>query len=98
MKRAKLLFPLMFVLALAATAFTQRASSLSRRDTTVYYEDDLYHTCNAYITTDGQCITDYASYQCSIYIIDEGNYMPVWQQNGLGINCFQPYYSYTQNP
>lgn len=79
MKHARLLFPLMFVLALSATAFTQRASSHSKRDMTVYYEDELQHTC-------------------VVYIEDIGNYMPVWQQNGLGMNCFQPFYSYIEMP
>lgn len=98
MKRVKILFPLMFILALAGSAFTQQVSSHSKRDVTVYYQDNLHHQCNSYVTTDGQCITDYASYQCTIYIQDVGTYMPVWQQGGLGLTCFQPYYSYTQMP
>lgn len=98
MKRAKLIFPAIFVLALASSAFTQRASSHARRDVTVYYSDDLQHTCNPYVTTDGQCLKDYAGYICEVYVEEIGSSTMVWQQDSMGMNCFQPYYSYVDAP
>lgn len=98
MKCAKLIFPSMFILALASSAFTQRPSSQSKRDVTVYYEDNLHHTCNPYVISDGDCITDYAGYTCMVYIENTGNYVAVWQQGGFGLTCFQPYYSYFDAP
>lgn len=94
MKRAKLIFPLMFLVALAGSAFTRYSASSSKKEViTAYYYDQGYGSCNTTSIDDGQCITDNVGSLCYMFVYDYGTYTLMFQ-NWLPSTCYQPFYSY----
>lgn len=93
MKRAKLfLFPLLFIIALAGSAFTRQKASAAASYITAYYLDN-FGFCKAIVLSDGKCLTDNLNYVCTEYVPDLGKTTDMYQNN-IGNTCFQPYYSY----
>ena len=92
MKRTLIIFPLMFIIALAGSAFTRHAQSAKSDQMIIYYYDSNWNTCDATEIEDGTCFSDNLGYICTVYIPGHG-YQYVFQ-DGYGSTCYQPFYSY----
>jgi hypothetical protein len=96
MKRVSLIFPLMFLVALAGSAFTQlKSSSTSKKATLTYYYDDNWAMCDGTAIVDGNCISDPVGYVCKEFVDSYG--WAIMYQYGVPTGCFQPFYSYYPN-
>jgi len=93
MKRLRLLFPLMFLLAFVASAFTQNGVSSKKRVMTAYYQDPYSGDCNVTALSDGQCITDPVGPQCTANVYPYFN-LPMWQYGIVPGICYVPFYQY----
>jgi hypothetical protein len=92
MKRTQLLFPLMFLVALGASAFSFHAKSAKSDQSIGYYYDPNWNTCDAIQLDDGKCMSDNLGYTCMEFIPGIG-YQYVFQ-GVFGNTCYQPFYSY----
>lgn len=92
MKRMQLIFPLVFLMALAGSAFSRHATTSARSQMLVYYEDPNWNTCVETEIDDDKCVTDPVGNQCQEYIggIGQAN---MWQA-GFGNTCYMPFYQY----
>ena len=101
MRKINLLFPLMFVLALAGSAFTRQSTSTQKAKsfgTPAYYQDP-YGYCDDVYVDDTNCSYYYYSYVCEEFVIDNGEGWTVMYQNGTATVCWNPLYSlYPNNP
>ena len=93
MKRVKLNFPLVFLVALAGSAFTRYSRSSAKEVIPAYYYDNAYGTCNTTSIEDGQCMVDPVGGPCYQYVFDYGQYTLMYQ-NGVPSGCYMPFYSY----
>jgi hypothetical protein len=93
MKRAKFIFPLVFLLALAGSAFTRYHKSAAKEVIPAYYFDDTWATCNTTSIDDGICIVDNVGEICNQYVYEYGQFTTLYQ-NGIPSGCYQPFYRY----
>ncbi|HVU95411.1 MAG TPA: hypothetical protein VHE34_09310 [Puia sp.] len=99
MKKIKWLFPSLFLIALAGSAFTRQSHAKSKYTDVPGYYQNSYHYC-VYYNYDDQfdnCVTDNLNYICWENAYWDGSGWVVWNQFGLGTVCWQPYYSYYSN-
>jgi|GEM_PF-1907600 len=97
MKRIQFIFPLVFLIALAVSAFSRHATkSAAKWPMTAYYYDPNWNTCDEIELDDDKCYPDAVAYLCQEYIGGLG-YEQMWQA-GFGNTCYQPFYSYTPTP
>jgi hypothetical protein len=92
MKRTRIIFPLLFFIALAGSAFTLHSHSAKKDQMIIYYYDPNWNTCDATEIEDGACFSDDLGYICMVYIPGLG-YQYAFQ-DGFGSTCYQPFYSY----
>lgn len=92
MKRVTLIFPLMFIVALAGSAFTQFSKS-SKEVIPAYYYNDAYAICQTTSIDAGTCIADNVGYICYAFVYEYGQNTILYQY-GIPSACYQPFYTY----
>lgn len=97
MRKMKWVFPLMFVIALAGSAFTRQSSHKTSASTIYPYYQDSYGYCVSTAINDDNCTTVVLNYVCYEDIVSDGTGWTVMYQYGYGTVCWQPYYSYYSN-
>jgi len=93
MRKTKFIFPVLFIIALAGSAFTQQSKFAKKGYLIAYYENPWQGDCSTAQLIDAQCVSDPTGYTCTVNIIGSGSF--VMYQYGLPGICYQPYYSYT---
>jgi hypothetical protein len=93
MKRMKLIFPLMFIIALAGSAFSRQSTATKSRFVQAYYQDPWLDNCNSTQLVDGKCVVDPVGYICQENVLGLGP--QDMYQSMIPSLCYQPYYSYT---
>jgi len=96
MRKMKWLFPLLFGIALAGSAFTRLPAKATSSPMIAYYEDP-YGYCDATEVDDPNCTSDFLNYICYEDMVDDGTGWTVMYQMGFTTTCWQPYYSYYSN-
>lgn len=99
MKKFNWLFPAIFLIALAGSAFTRHSSGKSRMTDVYAYYMNRYHYCVSVDYSDpyDNCVTDDLNYICWENAYWDGSGWVVFNQYGLLTICWQPYYSYYPN-
>ena len=92
MKQTTLLFPLMFLIALAGSAFSRHEKTGKSDQMIAYYYDPVWNTCDAIELDDSKCMSNNYGYNCTEYIPGIG-YQYMFQA-GFGNTCYAPFYSY----
>jgi len=92
MKQTKLIFPLMFLVALAGSAFSLHGKPAKSDQMIAYYYDPVWNTCDATELDDSKCMSNNLGYNCMEFIPGLG-YQYMFQA-GFGNTCYQPFYSY----
>lgn len=97
MRKIKFLFPLLFLIALAGSAFTrQSAQKVNAFGVNAYYKDP-YGYCNSLFVNDPNCSPTLNGPVCYEYVNGIG--WTVMYEFGTATVCWQPYYSlYPNNP
>ena len=97
MRKFKYLFPAMFLIALAGSAFTRQSAHKSKAFDWPGYYQDPYGYCDDYYVTDPNCSPDLLGPVCEEYIITDGIGWTTIFEFGTTTTCWQPLYSLYPN-
>ena len=99
MRKMKWLFPLMFVVAFAGSAFTRQSTQQKKTfGYPCYYQDANDGYCDSYFVNDDNCTPDLMGPVCEEFILDNDGWTIIFAY-GTSVVCWQPFYSlYPNNP
>ena len=98
MKKINLLFPLLFVIALAGSAFTRQSLQKKKAFGVNAFYQDQSNFCDQIWVDDPNCSPDLLGPVCEEFILDNQGWT-VMYEFGTSVVCWQPLYSlYPNNP
>lgn len=99
MKKINWLFPAVFIIALAGSAFARQSYGKSKNTVVNAFYQNRYRSCvyTVYYDPFDNCVTDQLNYICWENAYWDGSGWVVFNQFGYLSACWQPYYSYYPN-
>ncbi|HVU95413.1 MAG TPA: hypothetical protein VHE34_09320 [Puia sp.] len=99
MKKFNWLFPSLFLIALAGSAFTRHSLGKSKGTVVDAYYMNTHRYCVFvdYYDPYDNCVTEVTNYICKENAYWDGSGWVVFNQCGFNTVCWQPYYSYYPN-